>query len=241
MDERINVSPELITLRESKFYLELRPYILSLGAKYPFAQSLRIEEADDARIAPRDRFYFMADFIFGDIFTNIRTRRWIKYQLLDLIDTDHIDDVGAHFLLRAYLNELIILMERLQRLIELLAKGIADKPFIEALDLDVLRFFNPLLSDKRNHNHHELYLGYQRMRRSLATAAVLSLLPTMRSTIRQRPVAELNHLVARLAAAPSRAKGDALRQQIVEGFYGRPVNLAKLDDASVKKPAAAKQ
>lgn len=162
MDAKISVSPELTTLRESRFYLELRPYVLSLGAKYPFAQSLQIEEADDTRIIAHDRFYFMLDFVFGDIFTNIRTRRWIKCELLDLIDIDHIDEVGAHFLLRAYLNELIILMERLQRLIAILAKGIVDKSFIEALDLDILRFFNPLLSDKRNHNHHELYLGYPR-------------------------------------------------------------------------------
>lgn len=162
MDARINVSPEITTLRESKFYLELRPHIRSLGAKYPFAQSFRIEEADDARIALPDRFYFMADFIFGDVFTNIRTRRWIKFQLHDWVAADRIDEVGFHFLLRSYLNELVILMERLQRLIELLAKGTGDKAFAETLDHDVLRFFNPLLSDKRNHNHHELYLGYPR-------------------------------------------------------------------------------
>lgn len=162
MDEQIDISPELSILRGSKFYLELRPYILALGAKYPFAQSMRIEEADDARMTPHDRFYFMLDFIFGDVFTNVRTRRWIKCQLLDLIELDYVDEVGAHFLLRSYLNELVILMERLQRLIELLAKGTADEVFTEALDRDVLQFFNPLLSEKRNHNHHELYLGYPR-------------------------------------------------------------------------------
>jgi DNA-binding phage protein len=53
----------------------------------------------------------------------------------------------------------------------------------------------------------------------------------------QRPVAELNPLVARLAAAPNKASGDALRQQILEGFYGHSVDLAKLGDAATKKPA----
>lgn len=38
---------------------------------------------------------------------------------------------------------------------------------------------------------------------------------------KRKPVAELNRLVARLAAAPDRASGDALRQQILDGFYGR--------------------
>jgi len=162
MDARINVGPELTTLRASRFYLELRPYILSLGGKYPFAQAYRIEESDDAQLNPHDRFYFMAGFIFGDTFTNIRTRRWIKHQVLDIVDAEGIDEVGVHFLLRSYLNELVILMERLQRMIELLAKGTGDKSFAAQLDQDVLRFFNPLLSDKRNHNHHELYLGYPR-------------------------------------------------------------------------------
>ncbi len=55
--------------------------------------------------------------------------------------------------------------------------------------------------------------------------------------VRQRPVAELNPLVARLAAAPNKASGDALRRQILEGFYGHSVDLAKLDDAAAKKPA----
>lgn len=65
--------------------------------------------------------------------------------------------------------------------------------------------------------------------------AALNLEPQL--VVRQRPVAELNRLVARLAAAPNQASGDALRHQILEGFYGRPVDLAKLDDASAKKPA----
>jgi hypothetical protein len=37
--------------------------------------------------------------------------------------------------------------------------------------------------------------------------------------------------------APNKASGDALRQQILEGFYGHSVDLAKLDDAAAKKPA----
>jgi hypothetical protein len=66
--------------------------------------------------------------------------------------------------------------------------------------------------------------------------AALNLDPQL--VVRQRPVAELNPLVARLAAAPNRASGDALRQQILEGFYGRPVDMAKLDGSPVKKPAS---
>jgi len=56
------------------------------------------------------------------------------------------------------------------------------------------------------------------------------------STVRQRPVAELNLLVARLAAAPNRASGNAIRQKILDGFYGCSVataNPAAL--ASVKR------
>jgi len=58
--------------------------------------------------------------------------------------------------------------------------------------------------------------------------------------VRRRPVAELNPLVTRLAVAPDRASGDALRQQILEGFYGSPMNLAELDEPRVKKPARSK-
>jgi hypothetical protein len=45
---------------------------------------------------------------------------------------------------------------------------------------------------------------------------------------KQRPIADLNKLVARLAAAPDRASGDALRKQILEGFYGRCWPTAKV-------------
>jgi hypothetical protein len=34
------------------------------------------------------------------------------------------------------------------------------------------------------------------------------------------PVEEFNTLVARLAAAPDQASGDAIRQLIIDGFYG---------------------
>lgn len=41
---------------------------------------------------------------------------------------------------------------------------------------------------------------------------------------KRKPVAELNRLVARLAAAPDRASGDAIRKQILDGFYGSPAH-----------------
>jgi hypothetical protein len=57
---------------------------------------------------------------------------------------------------------------------------------------------------------------------------------------RPLPVAELNPLVARLAAAPNRASGDALRKQILEGFYGA-IRLPAAKVAHRKpKPAANK-
>ncbi len=73
-----------------------------------------------------------------------------------------------------YLNELVVLMERLQRLNELVAKGTADEAFTKRLDLEVLQFFNPILSDKRNHNHHELYLGYPRETLQTATGSTVA-------------------------------------------------------------------
>lgn len=55
------------------------------------------------------------------------------------------------------------------------------------------------------------------------------------------PVADLNRLVARLATAPNRASGDAIRQQILQGFYGRPLARRDLVDVFCASVRAAKE
>ena len=59
-----------------------------------------------------------------------------------------VDAVGSHFLYRAYLNEIVVIQERLQRMIVLLKKGLGLPVFIQQCEIDVVQFFHPLLFEK---------------------------------------------------------------------------------------------
>lgn len=162
MEAHLNTGPELAALRKTSFYRQFRPFIKSRAAQRGFAADFLVREEDDPKLSATDRFYFGLEFIFGDLLRNVRSRLWIKAALQKMIGAERIDEVGAHFLYRAYLNELVVLMERLQRLIALLKRGLDLPTFVAHCETEVLQFFNPLLSEKRNANHHALYMGYPR-------------------------------------------------------------------------------
>jgi hypothetical protein len=162
VDAYLQIGPELIALRETQFYTRLRPFIKERAAERGLAEDFLVREENDPKLTGPDRFWFGLDFIFGDLFRNVRSRRWIKVALLEMTEADRVDDVGAHLLHRSYLNELVVVMERLQRLIALIDKGLNVPAFAANCETEVLQFFNPLLLDKRNNNHHGLYMGYPR-------------------------------------------------------------------------------
>lgn len=162
MDANLQTGPELTALRKTRFYTQLRPFIKKRVAERGLVEDFLVREEDDPKLTGPDRFWFGLDFIFGDLFRNVRSRRWIKAGLLEMTEADRVDDVGAQFLHRSYLNELVVVMERLQRLIDLIDKGLNVPAFAGNCETEVLQFFNPLLSEKRNSNHHSLYMGYPR-------------------------------------------------------------------------------
>ena len=129
-------------------------------ARYKFVQDLVVREGEEKDMLPVDRFYVGIDFVFGDIFRNVRTRLWIKERLIELTEATQVDLEGAHFLYRSYLNELVIVQERLQRLIAWLHEGYGETEILNQAELSLLAFFNPVLFKKRNANHHSLYMGY---------------------------------------------------------------------------------
>jgi hypothetical protein len=157
-----DASPELTALRSTAFYCELRPFAKTRAAKYDFIKDFKVREEDDDAIEPHDAFFIAADFILGDLLRNVKSRLWIRAALEKMLNADAVDVIGAHFLYRSYLDELVVVMERLQRLIALTALGFKDEGFIKQCEVDVLQFFNPLLHDKRNASHHSLYMGYPR-------------------------------------------------------------------------------
>jgi hypothetical protein len=162
MEVHLNTGPELTALRETGFYKILRPYLKDRATALGLGADFLVRDEDDPKLTPADRFYFGFEFILSDLFRNVRTRLWIKTELQRMTETDGVDAVGSHFLYRAYLNELVVIQERLQRMIALLKKGLALPVFIQQCEMDVLQFFHPLLFEKRNLNHHGLYLGYAR-------------------------------------------------------------------------------
>ncbi len=151
---------ELAELRETAYYRELRPYIKQRVARIGKTDVLHFMVGDEKPLDRSDRFYVCLDFIVGDIFRNVHSRQWIKTQMAALSRLRQVDSVGAHTLYRSYINELVVMMERLQRITALLVMGFGEGSFVKSCEEHILGFFHPLLFKKRNENHHGLYLGY---------------------------------------------------------------------------------
>lgn len=160
---RFSESVELSAMRESAFYKELRPYVHARLAANNFTVDLPIREEDESLLSTEDRYFAKLDILFGELFKNSKTRQFWKQQLIKLRDDDAVSCLSIEALEKAYLNELVVLFERLGRFVSLLRKAFGTTMEVQDLELSLLTFFNPLLFDKRNYAHHMLYLGFRGM------------------------------------------------------------------------------
>lgn len=160
---RFSESVELSAMRESVFYTTLRPYVHARLATNNFTAGLRIRQEDENHLSTEDRYFLKLDVLFRQIFKNSKTRQYWKQLLMRLRDDETVSCLSIEALEKAYLNELVVLFERLGRFVSLLRKAFGEN--IEVLDLELLllEFFNPLLFEKRNYAHHRLYLGFPGM------------------------------------------------------------------------------
>ena len=149
--ERFNNCLELSALRETRFYIELRPYIHQRLAHYDFIKERRIFEKDQESFVIEDRYFAKLDILFGQLFKNIETRQYWKRSIGDLGCAHHVSVLALTSLHRSYINELVVLFERLSSFLALFKKALG-KGFgcYRSLRSRLLRFFNPLIFDKRN-------------------------------------------------------------------------------------------
>lgn len=150
-------------MRESAFYTKLRPYVHARLATNNFTVDLPIRDEDESLLSTEDRYFAKLDILFGELFKNSKTRQFWKQQLIKLRDDDAVSCLSIEALEKAYLNELVVLFERLGRFVSLLRKAFGTTIEVLDLELSLLTFFNPLLFEKRNYAHHRLYLGFPGM------------------------------------------------------------------------------
>lgn len=160
---RFSESVELSTMRESVFYTTLRPYVHARLATNNFTAGLRIRQENEILLSIEDRYFIKLDVLFGQIFKNSKTRQFWKQQLMRLRDDEAVSCLSIEALEKAYLNELVVLFERLGRFVSLLKKAFGATIDVLDLELLLLAFFDPLLFEKRNYAHHRLYLGFPGM------------------------------------------------------------------------------
>lgn len=158
--ERFNNCLELSALRETRFYIELRPYIHQRLAHYDFIKERRIFEKDQESFVIEDRYFAKLDILFGQLFKNIETRQYWKRSIGDLGCAHHVSVLSLTSLHRSYINELVILFERLSSFLALFKKALGKDFDIIDIEKRLLGFFNPLIFDKRNFDQHRLYLGF---------------------------------------------------------------------------------
>lgn len=158
--ERFNNCLELSALRETQFYIELHPCIHKRLAHYDFIKERRIFEKDQESFAIEDKYFAKLDILFSQVFQNIKTRQYWKRSIGDLGNAHHVSVLALTSLHRSYINELVVLFERLSSFLALFKKAFGKDMDVTDLDKKLLRFFNPLIFDKRNYDQHRLYLGF---------------------------------------------------------------------------------
>jgi hypothetical protein len=156
-------SPELSAMRGTLFYTELRPYVHARLAVNRFTEGLHIHEENEARLSVEDRYFAKLDILFAQLFKNCKMRQFWKQMLMRLHDEEAVSCLSIEVLEKAYLNELVVLFERLGRFTSLLRKAFQSNVDVVDIELRLLAFFNPLLFSKRNYAHHRLYLGFRGM------------------------------------------------------------------------------
>lgn len=157
--KQYNECDELSALRDTVFYKGLRPYIHKRLDKQIAQKGFLIFEGDEPASA-NDRYFAKLDIIFGQVFKNIQARQFWKEQIARLPTNEDQSLLSFTCLHNAYLNELVVLYERLQQFPVLLSKAYKNTLDTTALEKELLDFFSPILFDKRNHNHHRAYLNF---------------------------------------------------------------------------------
>ncbi len=158
--ERFNNCLELSALRETRLYTALRPYVHQRLAHYEFIKERRIFEKDQEGFSHEDKYFAKLDILFGQLFQNIKTRQYLKHSIGELGFAHRVSVLALTFLHRSYLNELVILFERLSSFLALFKKAFGKELDVTDLEKKLLSFFNPLLFAKRNVDQHGLYLGF---------------------------------------------------------------------------------
>lgn len=158
--EQFNQCLELTCFRETRFFTSLRPYIHKRLDYHKDTKGFLIFAEDEKGFSNEDRFFAKLDILFGQIFKNIQARQYWKGQLSILGQSERVSLLALSSLHQVYINELVILYERLARFLVLIEKAFGKDIEVKDLEKQLLRFFNPILFDKRNYNQHRQYLGF---------------------------------------------------------------------------------
>lgn len=150
---------ELQAIRNSTLYSVFRPELNGRFRKYDFVKDNKIDEEAEAAIDAGDRLLASIDIILGDIFENIRTRQFLKVMMIEERDCKLISPLAVNSFHRWYAHELIVLFDRLERIIGLLEIGYGKRERTKEMEVGLLSFFPPVLFEKRIHNQHMIYLG----------------------------------------------------------------------------------
>lgn len=160
--ETFEESIELSSLRETLCYTRLRPYIHARLAP-KLAEGFQVREEGEARLTVEDRYFLALDVFFGQLFRNCKTRLFWKQTMAQMLNGEVASCLAIEALEKTYLEELVVLFERLSRFTCLLRKALSGRVHVDDLEMGLLDFFDPLLFDKRNLSQHRLYVGFPQL------------------------------------------------------------------------------
>lgn len=138
--ETFNHSPELSSIRKTRLYTHLRPYVHERLASVNIAEDLRVREEDEYRLSVEDRYFVKLDILLGQVLKNCKTRQFWKGTMAHQLESEAISCLSVEAIDRAYLSELVVLFERLGRFAVLLRKSFGPRFDVSDLEKKLLSF-----------------------------------------------------------------------------------------------------
>lgn len=158
--QNFNDGIELENLRRNCFYKAIRAEAEKIRDSYQFLKNRIVYDNIEDKLSLQDRVVVKFDLLFSNFFENVKERRYIRYKIENIMKFDRVTILMLTSEYRNYLNNCVILYERLAQLLTFIEYVYKTENI--SVDSEVKRlheFFNPVVILQRNYNTHQSYFS----------------------------------------------------------------------------------
>ncbi|MPW31528.1 hypothetical protein F9L16_21365 [Agarivorans sp. B2Z047] len=157
--QNYNWGPELEVVRKHKLLNAIRDFAVEKCADASELVDGVVTNENAKLLNDLQRFSIILDLSRGELYENCKTRNYIAYKTSTIYKNDRVTIQALKHEYRSYLNECVVLYERLAFFLAFLESIYKSSPIEFGREKEHIHtFFNPLVFDIRNENAHHRYV-----------------------------------------------------------------------------------